>query len=116
MGGRYDSSLLVVVAVVVIIVVVVVVVIFIVVVVVIIIVVVFVVVVSNLPVFLFLWLTSSSSRAATDCLLVSVDYQLAPDKKWPFQLHECYYIYNWLMEECPLGMRGGGEADAVSCL
>lgn len=42
--------------------------------------------------------------AATDCLLVSVDYQLAPDKKWPFQLEECFYIYNWLIDECPLGI------------
>jgi acetyl esterase/lipase len=44
------------------------------------------------------WVTS------TDCLLISVDYKLAPDHRWPYQLNECAYVYNWITENNPWGI------------
>ena len=34
--------------------------------------------------------------AGAHCLIVSVDYQLAPERQFPFQLEECYDVLIWL--------------------
>eukprot|EP00029_Vermamoeba_vermiformis_P011826 TRINITY_DN662_c0_g1_i1.p1 TRINITY_DN662_c0_g1~~TRINITY_DN662_c0_g1_i1.p1 ORF type:complete len:949 (-),score=206.38 TRINITY_DN662_c0_g1_i1:146-2992(-) len=34
---------------------------------------------------------------ASGALIISVDYTLAPDAKYPYALDECYYVYEWLV-------------------
>ncbi len=34
---------------------------------------------------------------ASGALIISVDYTLAPDAKYPYSLDECYYVYEWLV-------------------
>eukprot|EP01126_Amoeba_proteus_P063664 TRINITY_DN8797_c0_g2_i16.p1 TRINITY_DN8797_c0_g2~~TRINITY_DN8797_c0_g2_i16.p1 ORF type:complete len:249 (-),score=42.18 TRINITY_DN8797_c0_g2_i16:51-797(-) len=41
---------------------------------------------------------------SADCLIVSVDYTLAPSKLWPHQVEECFYVYNWLVDQNPWGI------------
>ena len=35
----------------------------------------------------------------TPTILVSVDYRLGPDHKWPTQLQDCLTVYNWVCFE-----------------
>eukprot|EP01127_Copromyxa_protea_P015964 TRINITY_DN4677_c0_g1_i2.p1 TRINITY_DN4677_c0_g1~~TRINITY_DN4677_c0_g1_i2.p1 ORF type:complete len:504 (-),score=90.36 TRINITY_DN4677_c0_g1_i2:76-1587(-) len=39
------------------------------------------------------------------CLIVSVDYKLAPEKQFPFQVEECTYVYKWLVDNNPWGIK-----------
>jgi acetyl esterase/lipase len=35
---------------------------------------------------------------ATKAIVISVDYTLAPEAKYPQSLQECYYVYKWLLD------------------
>ncbi len=39
----------------------------------------------------------------TGVIVLSVDYRLAPQHKFPTALDECYFVYKWLMTTCNLG-------------
>ena len=65
--------------------------------------------------------------AAADAVLVSVDYGLAPERKFPFALEQCYQTALWLLEnDVPLNIRAdqlaiagdsaGGNLAAGVCL
>ena len=34
---------------------------------------------------------------SSGALIISVDYTLAPDAKYPYALDECFYVYEWLV-------------------
>lgn len=35
----------------------------------------------------------------TKAILISVDYSLSPDAKFPTALEECYHVYQWLVNK-----------------
>lgn len=38
-----------------------------------------------------------------NCLIVSVDYVLAPERQFPHQVNEGTYVYKWLLDNNPWG-------------
>lgn len=71
----------------------------------------------------------ASNRAlvmALDCVIVSVDYRLAPETAWPGALHDCYAALTWLHANAGAlgvdpariaiagGSAGGGHAAALA--
>ncbi|MET0240274.1 MAG: alpha/beta hydrolase [Sphingobium sp.] len=63
-----------------------------------------------------------------DCIVVAVDYRLAPGTRWPGALEDCYAALRWLHEEADAlgiartriavtgGSAGGGHAAALTLL
>lgn len=41
----------------------------------------------------------------TGVTILSVDYRLAPQYKFPTAVEECYHVYKWLMTTCKLGTK-----------
>jgi versiconal hemiacetal acetate esterase len=44
------------------------------------------------------------------CILISVDYSLTPEHKWPTQLDECMKVYKWARQNAS---SYGGDADKM---
>ncbi len=76
-------------------------------------------------------ISDSSNRivaAEQDCLIVSVDYRLAPETQWPGAVEDCYATLRWMHEEAATlgidrkriavsgGSAGGGHAAALTLL
>jgi hypothetical protein len=41
----------------------------------------------------------------TGITILSVDYRLAPQYKFPTAIEECFYVYKWLITTCGLGKK-----------
>ncbi|HEX7854936.1 MAG TPA: alpha/beta hydrolase [Sphingobium sp.] len=76
-------------------------------------------------------ISDASNRALVqdlDCVIVSVDYRLAPETRWPGALEDCYAALKWLHEQVATlgvdaariaimgGSAGGGHAAALALL